>query len=242
MRAPTSNAISQGKHGAYNAVDYRAVPDPVIYAPEDGVITFRGNDGDCGEKLWLQSGTRRHTFCHLQAYWVVLNQKVIKGQRLGLMGNTGRSTGPHLHWAVNIGGNTWVYPPSLVDEPFNKEETMNNEAGAEMYRTVLHREPENPAVTGQWNGQSPAQALRAVRGAEWQSIAARLKNYANLEKQVAELSARPTKAELEAVVAQFNAANAKVKELEAKTSEDSKLLDDTGSIIQRIINRLLRKG
>lgn len=65
--------------------------------------------------------------------------------------------------------------------------TMNNESGTELYRTGLFREPENATVAGQWNGQPPEQALRAVRGAEWQSIKARLEAYPKLEKAVSDL-------------------------------------------------------
>ena len=64
---------------------------------------------------------------------------------------------------------------------------MNNESGTELYRTGLFREPENATVAGQWNGQPPEQALRAVRGAEWQSIKARLEAYPKLEKAVSDL-------------------------------------------------------
>jgi len=114
MKAPTSNAISQTSHGLYKAVDYRAIPDPKIYAPEAGKITFRGSEGNCGNKLWLEGATGRHTFCHLSFFNVALNQNVSQGQVLGTMGNTGLSTGPHLHWALRLTNGEWVYPPSKV--------------------------------------------------------------------------------------------------------------------------------
>ena len=186
MRSVSNNAISQGKHGSFNAVDIRAVPDPDVYAPEDGTITFAANDGDCGNKLWLQGTTGRHTLCHFERFYVTKGQAVSKGQKLGKMGTTGKVTGRHVHWAILRNG-VWVYPPTLINESFKQGVTMNNESGTELYRTVYFREPENTTVAGQWNGQPPEQALRNARGAEWQSIKARLEAYPKLEKAVSDL-------------------------------------------------------
>ena len=66
-------------------------------------------------------------------------------------------------------------------------DTMNQEAGTELYRTALFREPESVAGASQWNGQTPAHALRAVRGAEWQSVKARLEAYPKLEQAIRDL-------------------------------------------------------
>lgn len=129
MRPPTSNPVTQTKHGDYTAVDYSSRPDPNIYAPEDGKVTFYGVAGNCGNNLQIQSGNRRHGFCHLQEALVSAGQLVRKGQIVGVMGYTGLTipsgpNGRHLHWVINIGGSTYVYPPSLVTEPFNQGEPM----------------------------------------------------------------------------------------------------------------------
>ncbi|MBM4400233.1 MAG: M23 family metallopeptidase, partial [Candidatus Cloacimonetes bacterium] len=42
---------------------------------------------------------------HLHSFLVVIGDRVRKGQIIGLMGNTGMSTGPHLHYEVILGGN-----------------------------------------------------------------------------------------------------------------------------------------
>lgn len=113
-------------------------------------------------------------------------------------------------WSGCVG---WIRPKS-------KGDIMNTEAGTELYRTALFREPESTAGASQWNGQSPAQALRAVRGAEWQSIKGRLDAYATLQAQVAELSSRPTKADLEAVVQTANQERDKIAVLETALAEE----------------------
>jgi hypothetical protein len=97
---------------------------------------------------------------------------------------------------------------------------MNTEAGTELYRTALHREAESTAGAGQWNGQTPAQALRAVRGAEWQIIDNKLKAYDTLQAKVAELSNRPTKDELQTLVQTANTERDKVALLETQLAEE----------------------
>ena len=117
---------------------------------------------------------------------------------------------PNKQWSGCVG---WIRPKS-------KGDIMNQEAGTEMYRTALHREAESTAGASQWNGQTPAAALRAVRGAEWQIIDNKLKAYDTLQAQVAELSTRPTKDELQAVVQTANSERDKVAVLESQLAEE----------------------
>jgi hypothetical protein len=99
---------------------------------------------------------------------------------------------------------------------------MDTNAGRELYRTGLFREPENDSAgsAAQWNGRPPADAIRVLRDSpEWQANAKRLKDYDVLAKQVSELSARPTKADLEAITNQLKASSDKVAELENKSKK-----------------------
>jgi hypothetical protein len=227
MKAPTNNSVTQGKHGTYNAIDYSAYPDPNIYAPEDGKITFYQNSGNCGNNLHLTSGGNVHGFCHLERATVNVGDVVKKGQVIGIMGYTGYTepagpAGRHLHWVVRQ-GSTYIYPPTLVNESFNQGDVMNNEAGTEMYRTALHREPENGSVTGQWNGQTPAQALRAVRGTEWQAKDKLLRDapkiIESMQTTINELTTRPTNAQYAAAQASLNDKVAELTALQAKLEE-----------------------
>lgn len=120
---------------------------------------------------------------------------------------------------------------------------MNNQSGVELYRTGLHRDPENSQVADQWNGMSPAQALNVLRTtAEWQATDAKIKAYDSLRAQVAELSTRPTKAELEGVRDALNASNAKIKQLEdeVKSNPDTILIDEGKNWLQKIIARFTK--
>lgn len=126
MRAPTTNPITQGRHGQYNAVDYSARPDTTIYAPEAGKVTFYANAGDCGNNMQLQGAGRRHGFCHLERALVSVGQQVQEGQPIGIMGYTGLTipagpNGRHLHWVIQKGG-VYVYPPSLITSQVNNNQ------------------------------------------------------------------------------------------------------------------------
>ena len=53
-------------------------------------------------------------YCHLRAVWRVVGEAVDAGELVGLSGNTGRSTAPHLHFALKIAGE-WVDPIPHLD-------------------------------------------------------------------------------------------------------------------------------
>jgi len=136
----------------------------------------------------------------------------------------------------------------LVDQRLNpsKGVIMDTNAGRELYRTGLFREPENDSAgsAAQWNGRPPADAIRVLRDSpEWQANAARLKAYDTLAKQVSELSTRPTKAELDAVVTNLKLSQEKVAELEkqVKDNPDTQLIDEGKNWIQKLIERFTRK-
>lgn len=120
---------------------------------------------------------------------------------------------------------------------------MDTNAGRELYRTGLFREPENDTAgsAGQWNGRSPADALKVLRDApEWQANAKKVRDYETLAKQVQELSARPTKVELEAITNQLKTSSDKVAELERQVKEnpDTVLIDEGKNWLQKLIARL----
>jgi len=76
-----------------------------VYSPAEGVVTFAGRKGDYGNLVELDHGTGYVTrFGHLSQIDVEVGDRVMKGQIIGLVGSTGRSTGPHLHYEVRMNG------------------------------------------------------------------------------------------------------------------------------------------
>jgi murein DD-endopeptidase MepM/ murein hydrolase activator NlpD len=89
-----------------------------------GVVNEVINDGRCGVGLVIQSGPYQHLYCHLSGSGsggvyrsgnVALSRgsRVQAGQLIGHVGVSGRSSGPHLHWAVSYGGR-WLDPAAIL--------------------------------------------------------------------------------------------------------------------------------
>ena len=77
---------------------------PVI-APARGTVTFAGWDKAYGKSIIISHGNNIVTrYAHLNDIKVKQGQTVQRSEVIGALGNTGRSTGPHLHYEVMIGG------------------------------------------------------------------------------------------------------------------------------------------
>ena len=89
----------------HSGVDFAARHDSPIYATADGVVTRVGWVGTYGRVVYIRHEFGIETrYAHLSRIRVKRGQKVSRGQRIGDMGNTGRSTGTHLHYEVRVGG------------------------------------------------------------------------------------------------------------------------------------------
>ncbi len=88
------------------------------------------NDSRCGVGLIVKSGEWEHIYCHMNGRVVTKNKQkylvdrdgniqmwegktVEAGERIGRVGMTGRTTGPHLHWGMRYGGE-WVDPATVI--------------------------------------------------------------------------------------------------------------------------------
>lgn len=102
--APTAGASSN--HGAIDiGVNY--VP---VYAPADGKVIIARALSGYGNYVMIDHGNGYYTgFGHLSAYSVSEGDIVSTGQQIATSGNTGISTGPHLHYEVYIGGTANSY-------------------------------------------------------------------------------------------------------------------------------------
>ncbi|MGQ0507248.1 MAG: M23 family metallopeptidase, partial [Myxococcaceae bacterium] len=75
-------------------------------ASNDGTVVMARDCYSSGRTVILHHGAGLYTaYFHMSRMMVEVNQAVKKGTKLGLVGKTGRVTGPHLHWGVKVDGN-----------------------------------------------------------------------------------------------------------------------------------------
>ncbi|WOI55161.1 DUF5930 domain-containing protein [Palleronia sp. LCG004] len=90
----------------HNGTDFAASHGTPIYSTADGVVTHAGRMSGYGILVKIQHEFGIETrYAHMSQARVKVGQRVSRGERIGDMGNTGRSTGTHLHYEVRVGGN-----------------------------------------------------------------------------------------------------------------------------------------
>lgn len=90
---------------AHYGLDFGAPMRSPIYAPAPGVVKQAGTKGRYGRFIEIDHGSGIKTrYGHLNRIMVKRGEKVEFGQKIGQLGNSGRSTGPHLHYEVIFNG------------------------------------------------------------------------------------------------------------------------------------------
>ncbi|MGR3248110.1 MAG: DUF5930 domain-containing protein [Paracoccus sp. (in: a-proteobacteria)] len=98
----------------HEGVDMAGPIGTPIHATGDGVVTFAGRQGAYGNLIKIEHELGTETrYGHLSRIGVKVGQRVSQGDLIGAMGNTGRSTGPHLHYEVRMNGRA-VDPMSFI--------------------------------------------------------------------------------------------------------------------------------
>ena len=96
-----------GKEQFHPGLDIAGAEGTDIIAPAKGTIAFVGKDGPLGLCVRIQhDSTFETTYGHLQKASVKKGQRVERGEVIGFLGNSGRSTGHHLHYEVTKNGKT----------------------------------------------------------------------------------------------------------------------------------------
>jgi murein DD-endopeptidase MepM/ murein hydrolase activator NlpD len=89
----------------HGGIDIAAPHGKEVYAPSDGTVVFAGLEGGYGNVLVIDHGYGIKTrYGHLAKMLVKAGDKVKRGALIAAVGNTGRSTGPHLHYEVRVNG------------------------------------------------------------------------------------------------------------------------------------------
>ncbi len=104
---PSAGYVSQGYWGGHPAIDIAGWVGSPVTAADGGYVVLAGGgwNGGYGNHVIIDHGNGFTTlYAHLNSIFVSPGMTVSKGQQLGTMGNTGNSTGPHLHLEVRYGG------------------------------------------------------------------------------------------------------------------------------------------
>ncbi|MGF1571226.1 MAG: M23 family metallopeptidase [Nodosilinea sp.] len=112
-------------------LDFAAPMGSYVRSWWDGTVIQVSDNTACGTSAIIKSGSWTHVYCHMQGAIVVekeggrvlvdrdggievrQGQSVKSGQRIGRVGMTGSTTGPHLHWGLKYDG-AWVDPAVVV--------------------------------------------------------------------------------------------------------------------------------
>lgn len=98
----------------HSGTDFAGAVGTPVYSTADGVVTHAGWSGGYGQLIKIQHEFGIETrYAHLSRIRVNVGERVSKGERIGDMGNTGRSTGPHLHYETRVNGNA-VNPMNFI--------------------------------------------------------------------------------------------------------------------------------
>jgi len=93
------------KKAFHHGLDISALPGTEVIAPADGKVTKVYKDRRGGKIIEISHGNGFTTvFGHLQDYSVRRGEKIKRGDVIATVGNSGRSTGPHLHYEVKVDG------------------------------------------------------------------------------------------------------------------------------------------
>ena len=92
-----------GEQGVHNAIDISSAVGQPVRAPADGIVVKAEWANGYGNVVYLSHGYGYSTrYGHLSGFGIRPGQRVQRGDVIGYVGSTGRSTGPHLHYEVRL--------------------------------------------------------------------------------------------------------------------------------------------
>jgi len=106
-----------GRRSMHEGLDFAAPHGTAIYAASGGVVTVASTQSGYGKTIEIEHGNGLMTrYAHASSIDVQVGDLVEKGQLIGKVGSTGRSTGPHLHFEVRMAGHP-LDPRLFLDKP-----------------------------------------------------------------------------------------------------------------------------
>lgn len=99
----------------HKGLDLSAPSGTPIYAAASGTVVFSGSSPTYGNYILIDHGQGLQTlYAHCSKLMKQKNEQVYKGEKIALVGSTGQSTGPHLHFEVRLNGN-YINPQWLIN-------------------------------------------------------------------------------------------------------------------------------
>lgn len=125
-----------GRQAFHGGIDIGAAVGTSILASADGIVTGVGNGHGLGNYVSIQHGDgSESTYGHLSAKNVTVGQRVRQGQKVGELGSTGRSTGPHLDYRLRKNGQL-VNPMTAMRQPAQMNTNVASNAPASRNTTI----------------------------------------------------------------------------------------------------------
>lgn len=113
---PLNGVITQGSHTGHTALDFGVPVGTNVHSTMSGKVVYAGwNNEGYGNLVIVENGNYRTYYAHLSKIPVEVGQAVKADEVIGFSGNTGNSTGPHLHYEVRKNGVT-IDPTQTMGE------------------------------------------------------------------------------------------------------------------------------
>lgn len=146
-------------HSPANAVDFNRtddIGDPVVAAAA-GKVSRVDNEGNVSYGRWIEidhGGGYRTRYAHLNSQAVSVGQTVKRGQKIGTVGSTGGSSGPHLHYELRLNGTAIKPVFNGATALFWGTKNYKSQNCADVGNT-------NPGVVGTVNTAGPSLTIRS---------------------------------------------------------------------------------
>ena len=108
---------NESRRGRHRGLDIAAPTGTPVVAAFAGVVSETGDFHFNGKSVFIDHGKGLISlYSHLSKIFVSPGEQISGGQAIGLVGATGRVTGPHLHWSMGLNG-TWIDPTLFIRSP-----------------------------------------------------------------------------------------------------------------------------
>lgn len=150
----------------HNGIDFGLPSGTPVLAAIDGTVYVGFEAGGYGNYVFI-TGEYQTVYGHLQVVGVSTGQRVTVGQQIGRSGNTGNSSGPHLHFGVrpinydrNNGFLGYIDPQPLFNGGQYMTHTLTKEEVQEIHQLAFQGEYPGDSVVQAWTGKELGEFLR----------------------------------------------------------------------------------